>query len=106
MDENFGYETKFELNIFLKKQPSGGTQGQATDIEIHAREILKMRDMLNGLYNRHTQQSVDKVSRALERDFFMTAEEAKEFGIVDEVIGRRPDAVGDDDHAGRKKEGN
>ena len=71
-------------------QPSGGASGQATDIEIHAREILKMRDMLNGLYEQHTQQPVDRISRALERDFFMNADEAKEFGIVDEVIKARP----------------
>ena len=54
-----------------------------------------MRDTLNGLYNRHTSQSVDRISRALERDFFMDAEEAKEFGIVDEVINRRADTATD-----------
>lgn len=73
-------------------QPSGGAQGQASDIEIHAKEILKMRDMLNELYKRHTSQPLNKISRALERDYFMNAEEAKAFGIVDEVIDKRPDA--------------
>lgn len=73
-----------------RHQPSGGAQGQASDIEIHAREILRTRDALNGLYHRHTGQAIKQISRALERDFFMTAEEAQEFGIVDEVIEQRP----------------
>lgn len=71
-------------------QPSGGMQGQATDIEIHAREILKLRQRLNEIYSEHTGQKIEVVQDALERDRFMAPEEAKEFGIIDEVISRRP----------------
>jgi ATP-dependent Clp protease, protease subunit len=67
-------------------QPMGGFQGQATDIEIHAREILKMKDTLNQIISRHTGQALDKVRTDTDRDFFMSAHEAKEYGIVDEVI--------------------
>ena len=72
-------------------QPSGGAQGQATDIEIHAREILAMRARLNDIYVRHTGQSLDVVEQSMERDKFMTAEEARAFGIIDEVILNRPE---------------
>ncbi len=72
-------------------QPSGGAQGQATDIEIQAREILRLRDRLNGIYHRHTGQPLDVIEKALERDNFMSAEDAKEFGIIDEVVESRPD---------------
>jgi ATP-dependent Clp protease, protease subunit len=88
-----GHRRSLPHSRIMLHQPSGGAQGQATDIEIQAREILKMRDVLNGLYNYHTSQPVEKISQALERDFFMNAEEAKEFGIVDEVIQTRPEAV-------------
>ncbi|WP_340149691.1 ATP-dependent Clp endopeptidase proteolytic subunit ClpP [uncultured Sneathiella sp.] len=71
-------------------QPSGGAQGQATDIEIQAREILKVRARLNKLYVEHTGQPLDVIEAAVERDNFMTAEEAKEFGLVDEVVVKRP----------------
>jgi len=71
-------------------QPSGGFSGQATDIEIHAREILALRQRLNEIYVQHTGQDIKKIERALERDHFMTAEEAKTFGIVDEVVTHRP----------------
>ena len=67
-------------------QPMGGFQGQATDIEIHAREILKMKDTLNQIISRHTGQPLEKVRTDTDRDFFMSAQEAKEYGIVDEVI--------------------
>lgn len=67
-------------------QPLGGVQGQATDIDIHAREILRMRDMLNELLTKHTGQPKEKIERDTERDFFMSAAEAKEYGIIDEVI--------------------
>jgi ATP-dependent Clp protease protease subunit len=70
-------------------QPLGGTQGQATDIDIHAREILKMRDTLNQILFKHTGQSIEKVKKDTERDFFMTSEEAKKYGIVDRVITTR-----------------
>ncbi len=67
-------------------QPMGGFQGQATDIEIHAREILKMKETLNGILANHTSQPYDKIRADTDRDFFMSAEEAKEYGIVDDVI--------------------
>jgi ATP-dependent Clp protease protease subunit len=67
-------------------QPMGGFQGQATDIEIHAREILKMKDTLNQIISRHTEQPFEKIRTDTDRDFFMSAHEAKEYGIVDEVI--------------------
>jgi ATP-dependent Clp protease protease subunit len=70
-------------------QPLGGTQGQATDIDIHAREILKMRDTLNRILVKHTGQSIEKIKNDTERDFFMSSEEAKEYGIVDKVITTR-----------------
>ncbi len=70
-------------------QPLGGTQGQATDIDIHAREILKMRDTLNHILFEHTGQPLEKVRKDTERDYFMTSEEAKKYGIVDKVITTR-----------------
>jgi ATP-dependent Clp protease protease subunit len=72
-------------------QPSGGFQGQAADIEIHAKEILDMRSRLNAIYARHTGQDIAKIEAAMERDRFMTPQEAKEFGLVDEVVDRRPE---------------
>ena len=71
-------------------QPLGGAQGQATDIEIHAREILSMKRRLNEIYMRHTGQTLSEIEARMERDTFMSAEQAKEFGIVDEVIEKRP----------------
>ncbi|MEM8915420.1 MAG: ATP-dependent Clp protease proteolytic subunit, partial [Pseudomonadota bacterium] len=71
-------------------QPSGGFQGQATDIEIHAREILNVRQRLNQIYVKHTGQPLETVEDAMERDRFMDSAEAKEFGIVDEVVSERP----------------
>ena len=71
-------------------QPSGGAQGQATDIEIHARDILKTRDQLNRILAERTGQTVEKIERDTERDYFMFAEEAKEYGVVDQVISKRP----------------
>ena len=67
-------------------QPMGGFQGQATDIEIHAREILKMKDNLNKILSDHTGQALEKVQTDTDRDFFMSADEAKDYGIVDDVI--------------------
>ncbi len=67
-------------------QPIGGFYGQATDVEIHAREILKMKEILNGILSKHTGQPIEKIQKDTERDFFMSAEEAKQYGIVDEVI--------------------
>ena len=71
-------------------QPSGGFQGQATDIEIHAREILTLRARLNEIFVKHTGQDVSAIEEAMERDRFLSPEEAKGFGIVDEVVDRRP----------------
>lgn len=70
-------------------QPSGGAQGQAADIEIQAREILKMRQRLNEIYVKHTGQTLKKVEAAMDRDNFMSAQEAKEFGLIDEVYVSR-----------------
>jgi ATP-dependent Clp protease protease subunit len=67
-------------------QPMGGFQGQATDIEIHAREILRMKETLNRILARHTGQPIEKIQNDTDRDFFMSGDEAKEYGIVDEVI--------------------
>lgn len=74
----------------MTHQPSGGFQGQATDIEIHAREILNMRARLNEIYVRHTGRTLAEVEARMERDTFMSAEQAKEFGIIDEVFEKRP----------------
>ena len=70
-------------------QPSAGFQGQATDIEIHANEVLSLKKRLNEIYSKHTGKSVDDVKKALERDNFMTAETAKSFGLIDEVVENR-----------------
>ncbi len=79
-------------------QPSGGFQGQASDIEIHAREILSLRGRLNGIYAKHTGRTLQEIESAMERDKFMSPEEAKGFGLIDEVVYERP-AVPD---AGKK----
>ena len=71
-------------------QPSGGFQGQATDIEIHAKEILATRHRLNEIYARHTGQSLDVIEDAMERDRFMNPEEARDFGLLDAVVEQRP----------------
>ncbi|ATS18733.1 ATP-dependent Clp protease proteolytic subunit [Parathermosynechococcus lividus] len=70
-------------------QPSGGTRGQATDIEIEAREILRVRRQLNELYAHHTGQPVEKIERDMDRDYFMSAEDAKAYGLIDQVIEER-----------------
>ena len=72
-------------------QPLGGVQGQATEIEIHAREILRMRKELNGLLSLHTGQPLDVIQKDTERDNFMTAEEAKAYGLIDEILARPKD---------------
>lgn len=78
-------------------QPSGGAQGQATDIEIQAREILAVRARLNQIYVEHTGQSLDVIETNVERDRYMTPEEALEFGLIDEVVTDRPDSDDDSD---------
>ena len=75
-------------------QPHGGAQGQATDIEIHAKEILRLREIGNEIFVRHTGQPYEKIQMDTERDFFMSSEEAKEYGIIDSVITRAADTVG------------
>jgi len=70
-------------------QPSAGFQGQATDIEIHAKEILALKDRLNKIYSKHTKKTESDIKKALERDKFMTPEEAKQFGLIDEVVEKR-----------------
>ena len=70
-------------------QPSAGFQGQATDIEIHANEVLSLKKRLNEIYSKHTGKSVDEIKLALERDNFMTAETAKSFGLIDQVVEKR-----------------
>jgi ATP-dependent Clp protease protease subunit len=70
-------------------QPLGGTQGQASDIDIQAREILKLRDLINDILAKHTGQPVEKIRLDTERDFFMSCEEAKEYGLIDRIITRR-----------------
>ncbi len=82
-------------------QPSGGFQGQATDVEIHAREILNLRARLNEIYVSHTGQDLKAVEEALERDNFLAPEEAQKFGLIDEVVTSRPD-VGDGGSDGTK----
>ena len=71
-------------------QPSGGAQGQATDIEIHAREILKTREQLNKIYADRTGQTLEKIQADMERDFFLDPQEAKAYGLIDQVIDKRP----------------
>ena len=78
-------------------QPSGGYQGQATDIEIHAKEVLRTKARLNEIYETHTGQKLDIIEAAMERDNFMTGDEAVAFGLIDEVVAKRP--VEDDGEA-------
>ena len=70
-------------------QPSAGFQGQATDIEIHAKEVLSLKKRLNEIYSKHTNKSVEEIGPALERDNFMTPEDAKDFGLIDKVVDKR-----------------
>jgi ATP-dependent Clp protease protease subunit len=81
-------------------QPSGGVQGQAADIEIQAREILKLRERLNRIYVHHTGQELSRIESYVDRDTFMSPEEAQEFGLIDEVVASRP--APEDDEAGGK----
>jgi ATP-dependent Clp protease, protease subunit len=74
----------------LIHQPSGGAQGQATDIEIHAREIIKTREQLNRIYAERTGQTLDKITADMERDFFMSPAEALAYGLIDQVLEKRP----------------
>ena len=76
-------------------QPSGGFQGQATDIMLHTEEILNVKKRLNEIYVKHTGQQLQKIEDALERDMFLTAEAAKDFGVIDTVMEKRPEDVGE-----------
>ena len=76
-------------------QPSGGFSGQATDIEIHAKEILEVKEKLNKIYEKHTKQKLDTIRKTLERDHFLTPQEAKKFGVIDEIIDSREQIQGD-----------
>lgn len=73
----------------LIHQPMGGAQGQATDIDIQAREILRLREILNGILSKHTKQSIKKIQADTERDYFMSGDEAQEYGLIDEVVAYR-----------------
>ena len=74
----------------MTHQPSGGVQGQASDIEIHAREIINLKKKLNKIYEKHTGQSLNAIEKLMDRDHFMSSEDAKKFGIVDKVVAERP----------------
>ena len=74
----------------MTHQPSGGFQGQATDIEIHAKEILDLRRRLNSIYEKHSGKTIKQIEKIMDRDTFMTAEDAKNFGLIDEVVEKRP----------------
>ena len=74
----------------MTHQPSGGFQGQATDIEIHAKEILDLRRRLNGIYEKHSGKTNKQIEKIMDRDTFMTAEDAKAFGLIDQVVEKRP----------------
>jgi len=76
----------------MTHQPSGGFQGQATDIEIHAKEIINLRARLNGIYEKHTGQTAKQIEKIMERDTFMSPDEAKGLGLIDEVVTKRPTA--------------
>jgi ATP-dependent Clp protease protease subunit len=86
----------------MTHQPSGGFQGQATDIEIHAREILAIRARLNELYAEHSGRTIAEVEGIMERDRYMSPDEAREFGLIDEVVAKRPAGLGDPAGAARK----
>ena len=74
----------------MTHQPSGGFQGQATDIEIHAKEILDLRRRLNGIYEKHSGKTIKQIEKIMDRDTFMAAEDAKAFGLIDQVVEKRP----------------
>jgi ATP-dependent Clp protease protease subunit len=78
-------------------QPSGGARGQASDIEIQAREILRLRERLNSLYVKHTGQKLAAIEKGMDRDNFMSSDEAKDFGLIDSVVNARPDTPADEE---------
>ena len=84
-----GKRSSLPNSRIMVHQPSAGFQGQATDIEIHANEVLSLKKRLNEIYSKHTGKSVDEIKSALERDNFMTADSAKSFGLIDQVVEKR-----------------
>ncbi len=90
-----GMRVALSNSRIMVHQPSGGAQGQATDIQIQAEEILRIRSTMNDLYAKYTGKDLPTIEKAMERDKFMSADQAKEFGIVDEVFDRRPAATED-----------
>ena len=88
-----GKRTALPNARILIHQPMGGARGQATEIEIHAREILRMREELNRILSRHTKQPLSRIAADTERDFFMSAEQAKAYGIIDNVVDKRAPAT-------------
>lgn len=92
-----GHRYSLPNSRIMIHQPSGGARGQATDIEIQAREILRLRENLNNMYVTHTGQKLDVIEKAMERDNFMSAEEAKDFGLIDTVVESHPVDLGEKD---------
>lgn len=92
-----GHRYSLPSSRIMIHQPSGGARGQATDIEIQAQEILRLRSSLNNMYVRHTGQKLDVIERAMERDNFMSSEEAKKFGLIDTVVESHPEDLGEKD---------
>lgn len=90
-----GHRYSLPNSRIMIHQPSGGARGQATDIEIQAKEILRLRESLNNMYVKHTGQKLDVIENAMERDNFMSAEEAKKFGLIDTVVENHPEDLGD-----------
>ncbi len=90
---NKGKRSALPHSRIMIHQPSGGTQGTASDIEIQAREILYLRSKLNSLYSKHTGQTIENIERDMDRDRFMSAEEAKEYGLIDSVIAKHAELV-------------
>ncbi len=95
-----GMRVALSNSRIMVHQPSGGAQGMAADIEIQAREILRMRSRLNSLYAKYTGQAIEAIELAMDRDKFLEADEAKTFGIIDEVFDKRPDDADDKTGAG------
>lgn len=87
-----GHRYSLPNSRIMVHQPSGGFQGQASDIERHAREIMELKNKLNEIYVRHTGQTIEEVEKALDRDTFMTAEQAKEWGLIDQIVEERAPA--------------
>ena len=93
-----GYRYSLPNSRIMIHQPIGGYHGQASDIEIHAKEILSLRDRLNKLYVKHTRQPLDLIERSVDRDNFMSAEDSVKFGLIDKVIVRRDELQSPDLH--------